>query len=885
MRRALLFAMAGLAICASTVNAVPRRPATPGRPNVLILVSDDQTISTFNRSLMPAVYAELVDQGVTFDKAYDVSALCCPSRSEILTGLYEHHTGVDDNDVSLSRPTIVEALHEAGYRTSLTGKYLNHEPCDRRAEFDQWVCYSFEMDPDPYVDPILNVDGTQVQETGYSTDILAQFTADFIQGTPADQPFFAMYTPISPHLPADDPRCAGLPVERQLPPSYDEDTQTDGKPAYVQRGPLSDREQTVIGGEFKRMTQAVECLDPGMQTILGSLGDRTQDTIVFYISDNGFMYGEHRRWAKEDPYEESVHVPFLIRYPAMAPEPFTSDALVENVDIPVTVMDLAGIPWSADGTSLVPLLSGQATSVRADALIEHCQGVNYPCHSYLQRIGFGANVTDPSWTGVTDGHWKYTEYVTGERELYDLDSDPYELANVADDPSTAEIQAALATSLQSLMAPPPTDTTIVEGPQGTVGPGSYRFRFFSQSRFATYQCRLDQDSGIGEWGSCPGQSALVGPLGPGSYVFNVMGTDENGVSDPSPATRAFTVSGATPDVAITSSPDIHVKTTIETFTFESTTLGATFECRLAQWVATAGWEPCDASGVTYGPLAEGYWHFQVRAVDPDTGQTSDPPAEWTFWVDESGPDVSWVRAPADPTNVTDAEIVFVPTEATSGPITCQLDGADPVDCSGGVFSASGLAAIRHTLRVVASDAIGNQSTPTYSWLVDLTPPGIGASLDVGRFTNSTTARFALTSSSKVMFWCSLDGEPGRGCASPAVYVGLADGPHAFSAYAVDFAGNASRTVSLSWTVDTIAPIATITSGPEQITSSHKATFEFTADETPVRFLCTLDGGPAYACPSGITFKGLASGSHEFTVAATDRASNLGPAADWSWTIV
>src|SRR4029077_5400901 len=106
---------------------------------VLILMADDQTGSTWSRDLMPTVFSQLVDKGVQFPHAYVNTALCCPSRSQILTGLYGTHTGVDQNTVQLHRPTIVQSLHSIGYRTSLTGKYLNSMPCDPRPEFDQFI--------------------------------------------------------------------------------------------------------------------------------------------------------------------------------------------------------------------------------------------------------------------------------------------------------------------------------------------------------------------------------------------------------------------------------------------------------------------------------------------------------------------------------------------------------------------------------------------------------------------------------------------------------------------------------------------------------------------------------------------------------------------------
>ena len=507
------------------------------RPNILLIISDDQTWSTFNRSLMPSVFSQLVDRGVLFTRGYANESMCCPSRSEILTGLYGQHTGVDSNQVPLTRPTIVQALHDLGYRTMLAGKYLNSWPCNPRPEFDNWICAASGGSGYSLVNPTLNVNGVWQDFTGYTTDILAGYANDFVANTPLDQPFFLMYTPPSPHLPANDDRCFGNPVTPYRPPSFDENTTTDGKPIYMQRGPLSPDEIAAIDQEHQVMTQAVECLDPSVESVLGSLGDREQNTLVFYVSDNGFLYGEHRRDGKQVPYEESVRVPFIVRYPPLLPESqaFASDALVENVDIAPTIAGLLGIHWGADGRSLVPILTGQATRVRKTALIEFCQGVSYPCDEW----GQGAAV--PPFWGAEVPQYAYVEYATGEKELYDLTQDPYEMTNLDGNPAYAHTETQLAARLAHLRVPPPTDTTIVTGPQGVIFTDQAAFTYFSQSRFATYECRLNLNSSQGTWTPCDGQSVAFSSLQNGDYTFDVRGTDENGVTDPTPDKRSFTV--------------------------------------------------------------------------------------------------------------------------------------------------------------------------------------------------------------------------------------------------------------------------------------------------------------------------------------------------------
>ncbi len=184
-RRLLVLMCCALVVSAAAPGGCPHAagPSTLGasapsvegpRPNVLLLVSDDQAWSDFTPALMPSLFAQLVDQGVLFKRAYVNTSLCCPSRAQIVTGLYEHHTGVDTNTVPLERPTIVEALHDSGYRTMLAGKYLNSWPCTPRPEFDRWACVGTPT-PSTYsmVNPVINVDGEWSTHLGYQTDILA----------------------------------------------------------------------------------------------------------------------------------------------------------------------------------------------------------------------------------------------------------------------------------------------------------------------------------------------------------------------------------------------------------------------------------------------------------------------------------------------------------------------------------------------------------------------------------------------------------------------------------------------------------------------------------------------------------------------------------------
>ena len=166
------------------------------------------------------------------------------------------------------------------------------------------------------IDPVINEDGVWTGYDGYQTDILADQLVKFVQATPQDQPFFAMYSPTSPHMPSDDPRYDAMPITPPRDPSFDDDTVRDSAPLYARRPPLTTNEIESADFRYTRMARGVRSLDDSVSTILDGLGDRTRDTLVIYLSDNGFLFGEHRRFGKTDAYEGSVRVPMVIRYPA-----------------------------------------------------------------------------------------------------------------------------------------------------------------------------------------------------------------------------------------------------------------------------------------------------------------------------------------------------------------------------------------------------------------------------------------------------------------------------------------------------------------------------------------------------------------------------------------
>ncbi len=542
MARRLIAVLALVAVLAP-VQGSDRRAAAQvlpeaRRPSVLLIVTDDQSKALFNRELMPAVFSRLVDRGVLFDNTYVNTAQCCPSRAQILTGLYGRHSGVDGNHVPLLHPTIAELMKDEGYRTAIAGKYMNSAPCMPRSEFDLWACIRTDQKHVSLKDPVINIGGKARKHRGYQTEVLRKLVADFIEGTPDDQPFFAVYSPTSPHMPADDDRYESLDVDIPRSPSYDEATDLTGKPAFMRRGPLSQIEKARIDSTYTKMARSVRALDDSIAKLLTSLGDRASDTIVIFMSDNGYLYGEHRATKKVLAYEESIKVPMVIRANGVsgARASVAFDGLASNVDVAATLAAVVGRQWASDGVSLLPAVTGQTDVVRESVLVEFCNGLRYPCEG---TGGWGSR-RFPSFSGVVQDGYKYVEYFTGEAELYDLGLDPYEMTNLFGAPGMGAIGQRLSDEIESLTTGAPLDTMIVAGPPDSFAGTTASFRYSSQNRLSAFVCRTTRDGIPGAWFGCPAFGFTLGKLTPGHYVLEVAGRYE-GWTDPTPASRSFTV--------------------------------------------------------------------------------------------------------------------------------------------------------------------------------------------------------------------------------------------------------------------------------------------------------------------------------------------------------
>jgi arylsulfatase A-like enzyme len=870
--------------------------ASTSPPNVLVIVSDDQAWSTFSRKLMPTVYGELVDRGVLFKRAYVSTSLCCPSRAEILTGLYEHNTGVDDNDVQLTRPTIVEALQDRGYRTYLAGKYLNSwNSCEPRPEFDEWACVvSHEPSSNSLKDPVVNVNGSWRTLFGYQPDVLGSILGDDIRNTPDDQPFFALYTPTTPHLPADDPRYASMDVSPPRGRAFDSNTLSRNAPLFARRTPLTEDEIRKSDDRYVAMAHATRSFDDAVSSLLDSLGNREQDTIVVYLSDNGFLYGEHRRFGKNDAWEEAMRVPMVVRYPAALPQSraFVTNALVQNVDIAPTIAELAGIRWGADGRSFLPLVTRERRSIRTSALLEHCRGVNRGALDCSGLVYEGGNTNTPGFVGVVTPRYKYVRYDDGTAQLVDLGRDPKELRNLLSARRSSGNRQALALTRRmadriTSLTRTPAMTTIAAGP-GSLETRVATFRYFSPSLTAEYRCRLTQDGRVGAWEPCQGETVTYSDLADGTYRFEVAGSDGTGHADPTPAVREFTVETRRgPVVDLGTHPEAIIHDRSATFTYTSELGDAPFVCRLTSAGDEGSWMACPPEGVTFTDLSDGNHVFEVLARDPSSGKVSDPAAAWSFKVDNAGPAVTFLDAPGVSTRSDRADFRFFLDEGTSGSVRCSIDGGGGSACTSGTFHADHIRPGLHTLTITATDLSGNRSETRFVWEVDRVRPAVGIKGGPRELSSDPDPVFDLWSdASPALFLCRLDADPWMPCFTAAQMTSLAEGKHRFVAMALDAALNPSEQVVFRWTVDTIAPGLVLSGSPEQgaTTTSQEARFDIGANE-PVTYFCSLDGAAYVQCGAHPSYTGLRGGDHSFSAYVVDRAGNTSIEVGRTWTLV
>jgi arylsulfatase A-like enzyme len=439
----------------------------------------------------------LVEQGLSIESFLISDSVCCPSRATILRGQYVHchqvytnvyPTGGFEKFYRLGREssTVGTWLQAAGYRTVMLGKYMNGYPLrqDRAYVPPGWTEWYSPARGAAYVglDYVLNENGELVAYSpdaeNYLTDVLARRTVDFIQRAAAEpEPFFVYLAPYAPHVPAEPAaRHQELYADLQVPrsPAFNEADVSDKPGSMRANPPLTEQDIADLDAAYVRRVQSMQAVDELVEAVVGALeaSGELENTYVIFTSDNGYHMGQHRLLAgKGRPYEEDIVVPFIIRGPGIAAGETLTGYLPGNIDIAPTLAELAGVtaPDYVDGRSFVPLLrAGRPAPAawRQSYLVEYYGHGGADEEGVLQMVSLSGDVgvlepldpddfraADPpaTYVALRTHDYLYLESADGERELYDLTADPYQLENIESvaDPG---LLAALSDRLRALAA-------------------------------------------------------------------------------------------------------------------------------------------------------------------------------------------------------------------------------------------------------------------------------------------------------------------------------------------------------------------------------------------------------------------------------------------------
>jgi len=462
-------------------------PITPAHrhPNIVFVFSDDHSIQTIGayggrladfcrqKGVTPNI-DRLAAQGGLFINSFCGNSLCSPSRATVLTGVHSHLNGVRNLGEPLNPGiwTYPVALRQAGYQTAVIGKW---HLGNTRPEFDYWRILPGQGE---YNDPaFIGPDGKE-KHSGYVTDIMTEMALDWLKKRDPSKPFFLSVQHKAPHrnwiaaeryshwldddvIPEpetlfDDFSHRASPahnqkmmISRDL--TMDSDLKVGGQqtndPAYAARN--SDFNSRHPAGEqltrwkyqqyMKDYLRCIKGVDDSVGKILEELKAEgiLDNTVVIYSSDQGFYNGEHGWFDKRWIYEESLHMPYIIRWPGVVKPGSRFTPFIQNIDYASTFVDMAGgvIPEGLQGQSMVPVMKGETPSDWRKTIYYHY----YDPGSHNVPKHYGVR---------TERFTLVFFYNSNEWELFDLQKDPKQLRSVYDDPAYAhevvELKAELA---------------------------------------------------------------------------------------------------------------------------------------------------------------------------------------------------------------------------------------------------------------------------------------------------------------------------------------------------------------------------------------------------------------------------------------------------------
>lgn len=454
------------------VNHVKHRIPVPGtlenltsvpgvhKMNVIFILTDDHRYDFMGfTNKLPWQETPNMDRmaknGAYFKNAFVTTSLCSPSRASILTGQYSHvHTIVDN--VAGEPDGLVyfpQYLQTAGYQTSFFGKWHMGDEDDRpRPGFNHWESFRGQG---IYYNPKLNINGKKVEykDSAYITDLLTEHAIDWLNKRDRQKPFFLYLSHKAVHSPlAPAKRHKGMYRNMQyaLPSTYWQTLQDDYKslkwPEWVKQQRYSWHGVDFMYHSHNSMDSMIQAYAETLMAVDESIGSvldylkqngLEKNTMVIYMGDNGFSWGEHGLIDKRHFYEESVKVPFLVYAPGIFKGGITVEKMIQNIDIGPTVLELAGLKKSSKmvGHSFMPLLRGDSTKWRDKIFYEYYWEYDFPM--------------TPTVYGVRTDRYKYIRYqgIWDQNELYDLVNDPQEMYNLIERTEYAALVKELAGEL------------------------------------------------------------------------------------------------------------------------------------------------------------------------------------------------------------------------------------------------------------------------------------------------------------------------------------------------------------------------------------------------------------------------------------------------------
>jgi arylsulfatase A-like enzyme len=449
--------------------------ATRTKPmNIIFILADDHRYDAMGfmnkmKGLETPGMDRMAKEGAHIKNVFVSTALCSPSRASILTGQYAHKHTVVDNDAALPKDLIFfpAYLQQKGYQTAFMGKWHMGNTDDQpQPGFDHWISFRGQG---VYYDPELNINGKKVKQPAgtYVTDALTNHALDWMSARKKDKPFFlylshkgvhAEFQPAKRHegkykdLPivcppsmyitaTDSSKTYGLVTAPQTKVNYRDIPQWVRKQRYSWHGVDYMYHGEIRFDDFyRRYLETLLAVDESIQKVLEWITTQglQDNTMVVYMGDNGFSFGEHGLIDKRHAYEESMRVPMLVWAPGMIKPHSVVGENIMNVDLAPTFLELAGIqkPSQMQGYSFLDLLKAKKTQWQRTKVF----------YEYYWEAAFPQT---PTTFAIRSDRYKYIYYngIWDINELYDLEADPYEMNNLIRDTSLRKTGLELRTEL------------------------------------------------------------------------------------------------------------------------------------------------------------------------------------------------------------------------------------------------------------------------------------------------------------------------------------------------------------------------------------------------------------------------------------------------------